>query len=185
MKKKTIYTLIMSATISLLMCGCDGSSTTTTEETTTTTTTATTTATTAITTTTAPSAESILNSDEKNMFNMLKTLSRNLLTPSSLRLSAWITGTVGSSTTFHQIDYESGDSIVYVSIIAENRMGGNTESFAYVKDGSLHIIDSKYEALISDLGLPSIYLTEAYAYPGESIDRINIALKEYFDSTGY
>lgn len=126
-----------------------------------------------------------LDADEYSMYIMLCDYSTKLLSPSSLRITSWVKGTVDDDTYFQQIYKSSGDTLEYVIVTAQNKMGGYTDAFAYVSLGSLYRVDNNYESLISYLSTPSLYLKNPIAYSSDSIDKINRALKEYFDSKGY
>lgn len=111
--------------------------------------------------------------------------SSNLLNPSSLRLSDWVSGTVKRDEDFKQIYMSKGEKLEYAIISAQNKMGGNTSSYAYMHYGTLNTVNSNYSALISNLSMPSFYLENPTMLPQDSINKINVALKEYFSTIGY
>lgn len=135
-------------------------------------------------TTVSSKAVDELNYDELYIYNLLVDYSSSLISPSSLRLSDWVTGYVGD-TDFNNIHLKSGDEIEYGIITAQNKMGGNTSSYVYVSNGSLKTVESNWTTLQCYLSMPTMYISNPSTIDTASINKINIALKEYFEDVGY
>lgn len=130
-------------------------------------------------TTESKTAEDALDPDEHKMFSMLVDFSYNMINPSSLRLALWREGTVSyiSDSEYCALKLNEGDTFTYIYVIGENSMGGNGETFAYIENGKL--VSS------SEKALSWMILKNEKEYNRDSINKINVALKEYFESVGY
>ncbi|MBP3792781.1 MAG: hypothetical protein ILA24_01935 [Ruminococcus sp.] len=184
---KRISSIALTAILALSLAACGSSSSadpgneSSSESTTTTTTEA--------TTTTKEDATSSLDSEEKAMYNMLVSYSSSLLTPSSLRLSSWAKGTINSYESSFT-GFKKGDDFEFIIYTAQNKMGGNTDSYAYIPkyEHSLWKVDhdSPLENAINQISsFSTSSLINVSVHSSTSIDKINRALKEYFDSKGY
>ena len=185
LKRITTLALIAALAISMVSCGDTSSADTGSESKAE----ATTTTTTEATTTTQADATSNLDSEEKSMYNMLVSYSRNLITPSSLRLSNWAKGTINSYESSFK-GFSKGDDFEFIIYTAQNKMGGNTDSYAYIPkyEHSLSRVEpsSSLENAINQISsFSDSSLINVSVHSSESVDKINRALKEYFDAKGY
>jgi len=132
-----------------------------------------------------------MTDEEQEMYKMLIDFSKKMGDPSSLRLTKWFSGEK-NDTDFNsivdtgKIQFAKGDKIQIVEITGGNKLGGTVGGYAYVKRGELVIFDDSSDIYFatSDLLAPSSF-DNYTVYEDTSVNKINIALKEYFESIGY
>ncbi|MCR5817012.1 MAG: hypothetical protein K6F91_09030 [Ruminococcus sp.] len=133
-----------------------------------------------------PSAVDDLNADELNIYNHLVEYSDKLVTPNSLRLSAWVKGEVVSDETYRSLGFKSGDTLEYVQVLADNRGGKLSNGFAYIdkSDNTFKTINTS-DSIYSKFSNPAFLLSNMFVAEEESVTKINRALNEFFAERGY
>ena len=118
-----------------------------------------------------------LNEEERAMYDMLVDFASTALSPSSIRLTRWTKATLGDNVM----------ELEYIIVTGENTLGGNTQNYAIVDPDTMTLNVVNDDEMERYLKSPETYLsaTDVKTYDNDTVNKINIALKEHFESIGY